>query len=55
MDVPTHRYELGEPTPAEMSGHGSTGFRCELISHWLTENSDEEFFSPYDDIEITHI
>jgi len=49
----SHQYELGEAgvfPGAEMAGHGTAGFRCELIGHWLTENDGS-----YDQVEAAHI
>ena len=35
LDSPAHFIELGHVT--EMSAHGLSGFRCELVGHWTTE------------------
>jgi hypothetical protein len=34
-----HIHELGFDSITELSGHGISGFRCELVGHWISENS----------------
>jgi hypothetical protein len=47
-----HAYEVGQPT--EISSHGITGFRCELIGHWNTEVGGTHDGSSETAIEIVH-
>jgi hypothetical protein len=57
IDVPgapvgSHDGEAGHAT--EMSAHGVSGYRCELIGHWVNETGDTHDGNPEQSIEGVH-
>lgn len=59
MDVPfqtaenQHRVELGHAT--EMSAHGVSGFKCELVAHWNTETGGSHDGTSEKEVTVTHL
>jgi len=53
-----HRYEFGHEgagTAAEMSSHGVSGFRCEIIGHWAGETGGTEDGASEVNVEVNHV
>jgi hypothetical protein len=48
-----HRQEYGHA--AEISSHGTAGFRCELISHWNTETGGSHDGQAEQEVTVRHI
>jgi hypothetical protein len=48
----THQQEFGHAS--EISGHGISGFRCELIGHWTTETGGTHDGQAEQTIELAH-
>lgn len=50
---PDHTVELGAAT--ELSAHGVSGFRCELVGHWVSETGGTHDGDPEGDLVLAHL
>jgi hypothetical protein len=53
QDPSTHTVELG--IAGEMAGHGISGFRCEVIGHWVSETGGTHDGDAEGDLVVTHL